>query len=544
MERRVILAILLMMIVAIAPSLIWPRKQADRRPGGSADSAAAPRPAPPEPGVRPEQPPAQPAIRPSAQADTVWVSSPLYRYGLSTLGGRLVAAELRQYRSFAPGDSGRAAQIAPPGRPMLGYRLVTGADTLALDDWTFAPSARTVDVADSAELVLTAARGGAGVGLTYRFAAGDYRLGVTGRVTGLPAGATLILDVGDGLRSVEADSADDFRRFAVVRRGDRTESSGVGSFDPGERRVFDGPYQWAGIKSKYFLVAALAIREGRPPFGGAVVTGFARPKGSAPRAALQLTLPVPPSGEFAYDVYAGPLEHERLQAIGHGFDDANPYGWSFLRPIIHPVSVVVVDILLWMHERLAIAYGWVLVIFGVLVRLVLWPLNQKAMESSLRMQAVAPLLKDVQERYKKEPERLQREMLRLYREHKVNPFGGCLPMLLPLPVLFALFFVFDNTIAFRGVPFLWLPDLARADPYYVIPLLMGISMFAVMKVGQIGVPPNPQMKMMLYFMPVMMVVVLYRFASGLNLYYTVQNLVSLPQQYMIAKRRLRQAGKT
>jgi YidC/Oxa1 family membrane protein insertase len=258
---------------------------------------------------------------------------------------------------------------------------------------------------------------------------------------------------------------------------------------------------------------------------------------------VRLLFPVAPSGEFSYGVYTGPLEHERLSAIGHGFDDANPYGWSFLRPIIHPVSVVVVDFLLWMHDRLNIAYGWVLVIFGVLVRLLLWPLNQKAMESSLRMQAVAPLIKNIQDRYRKEPERLQREMLRIYKEHRVNPFGGCLPMLLPLPVLFALFFVFDNTIAFRGVPFLWLPDLSRADPLYIIPLLMGASMYALMKVGQIGVPPNPQTKMMTYFMPVMMVVLFFRLASGLNLYYTVQNILSLPQQYWVAQRRLKQAGK-
>src|SRR5438876_8799310 len=103
-------------------------------------------------------------------------------------------------------------------------------------------------------------------------------------------------------------------------------------------------------------------------------------------------------------------------------------------------------------------------------------------------------MKQVQERYKNKPERLQREMMRLYKEHNVNPLGGCLPMLLPMPVLFALFFVFANTIEFRGVPFLWLTDLSRADPYYIIPIIMGLSMFVLSKVGQIGVPPNPQAK--------------------------------------------------
>jgi YidC/Oxa1 family membrane protein insertase len=186
----------------------------------------------------------------------------------------------------------------------------------------------------------------------------------------------------------------------------------------------------------------------------------------------------------------------------------------------------------------------VLIIFGIVVRLVLWPLNQRAMESSMRMQAAAPLIKATQDKYKDEPERLQREMLKVYKEHQVNPFGGCLPMLLPMPVLFALFFVFANTIEFRGVPFLWLPDLSRADPYYIIPLMMGLSMFVLSKVGQMGVPPNPQAKMMLYFMPIFMTVLFLRFASGLNLYYAVSNIFSIPQQYLIARRRMRQQGKS
>src|SRR5258705_7548909 len=138
-------------------------------------------------------------------------------------------------------------------------------------------------------------------------------------------------------------------------------------------------------------------------------------------------------------------------------------------------------------------------------------------------------------------ERLQREMLRLYKEHKVNPFGGCLPMLLPWSVLLALFFVFANTIIFRGVPFLWLPDLSRPDPFRIIPILLGLSMFGLSKVGQIGVPPNPQTKMMVYFMPLFMTVLFLNFASGLNLYYAAQNIFSIPQQYLIAKRRLREA---
>jgi len=556
MEKRIILAIFLMLIVAVLPSILFPpKKPADGRSGGLAGGdTAAKRPA----GVpAAESLSARPPDRGSAAvpAETIWVTSPTYRLGFSTRGAALVSAELVQYRSFAASDSGRPVQLVPVGRPWLRYALTAGGDTVTLADWTFTPGAARVRLGegrDSAALSFTAERGGASIELEYRFAAADYRFETRGRFGGFGAGgATLLVGLGDGLRSVEADSMDDFRHYAVVTKAAKTQSTDFQALKPGDRRILDGPFEWAGVKSKYFFQAALAFEENQPRFGAAVVEGGPRTvtasslfgrSAVATRTAVTLTLPVPPGGDFRYQLYVGPLEYRRLAQMDHDLDDANPYG-GFLRPIIQPVSALVMNILIWMHDRLKLAYGWVLIIFGVLVRGLLWPLNQKAMESSIRMQAVAPLLKQVQDRYKNEPERLQREMMKLYKEHNVNPFGGCLPMLLPMPVLFALFFVFANTIEFRGVPFLWLPDLARADPYYIIPIIMGLSMFVLSKVGQIGVPPNPQAKTMLYFMPGFMTLLFLRFASGLNLYYAVSNIFSIPQQYMIARRRLREQGK-
>ncbi len=545
MERRVILAIVLMLIVAVLPSvLVPPKKQAARRNVGQAERETTVVTPAPEPTAAPAQRSAVSRARPAAPAETVWVTSPLYRLGFSSLGGQLVQAQLLDYRSFAPGDTAQRLQLIPEGRPLLTHRLVLGTDTVSLADWSFTPSAPTVRVdRDSARLSFAAERGGARVTLDYVFLPDEYRFLVRGHVTGLGAsGAVLVVGLGDGLPSVEADSTDDFHHYAVVTKAAKTQSTSFQSLKPGETKVLDGPFEWVGVKSKYFLVAALTFEENQPQFAGSIAVGGLRIGRTATRAAVSLTLPVPPSGGFRYQLYAGPLEYRRLARVGHDLDDANPYG-GVLRPVIQPVSILVVNILLWMHERLSLAYGWVLIIFGVLVRLILWPLNQKAMESGIRMQAAAPLIKETQEKYKSDPDRLQREMLKIYKDHKVNPFGGCLPMLLPMPVLFALFFVFANTIEFRGVPFLWLPDLSRADPYFIIPVVMGLSMFVLSKVGQIGVPPNPQAKTMLYFMPIFMTVLFFRFASGLNLYYAVSNLCSIPQQYLIAQRRLREQGR-
>src|SRR5581483_3563302 len=143
----------------------------------------------------------------------------------------------------------------------------------------------------------------------------------------------------------------------------------------------------------------------------------------------------------------------------------------------------------------------------------------------LRMQALQPEIQAVQERYKNKPEQLQTEMMKVYGEHGLSPLSpivGCLPMLIPLPILYCLLFVFQNTIAFRGVSFLWLHDISLKDPYFILPAVMRNS------------PPNPQAKMMTYFFPAMMVFFLMNYSAGLNLYYAVQNIATLPQQWFLS----------
>ncbi|MEO6331661.1 MAG: YidC/Oxa1 family membrane protein insertase, partial [Gemmatimonadaceae bacterium] len=245
-------------------------------------------------------------------------------------------------------------------------------------------------------------------------------------------------------------------------------------------------------------------------------------------------------------LYAGPQEWERMLKVGREFDSVNPYGWKFMQGFVQPFATIVMRILLWMHNVLQLSYGWVLVIFGVVVRLILWPLNQKAMRASLRMQHIQPKMQEVQKKYAANREKQQAEMMKIYKEEGVSPFTavtGCLPMLLPMPVLIALFFVFQNTIEFRGVPFLWLTDISIKDPYYILPLLMGASMYVLSWIGLRNAPPNPQAKMMMYIFPFMMTFFLLNLASGLNLYYAVQNVAALPQQWLIARERQKMAAK-
>ncbi len=562
MDRRTVWAILLMMVIAIAPAIFIKRPPRPAPGPGSATDTTAPAPAAPSGTIAPAGPaaPARPAapadsVRPPA-ADTaatdttaaaaaarvriVRVTSPLYTYGISTAGGRLVEARLHHYRSIAPADSGATAEILPPDSRLLGLTVVLGRDTIPLDDWTFTASTDSLDAAAGEPLRLTATRGPVGVELTYRFAPDDYRIDVSGRVTGVgPNGGTLLVGMGPTLANTEANIEENHHALAVVTRRGDAERIDLGSLKPGETRTVSGPLDWVAMKSKYFVTGVLAYDSTGGRIGGAAVTARPTTEKRPTEADVRLSVPLPPSGEFGYTAYAGPMEYDRLGRLGRGFDDVNPYGWPGFRTIIRPVAVGVRWLLVWMHEHLHLAYGLVLVCFGIMVRILLWPLNQKAMRANMQLQAVQPLMKDIQERYKSDPQKMQQEMFKLYKEYKVNPLGGCWPMLLPMPVLFALFFVFQNTIELRGASFLWLPDLSRPDPLYIIPVIMGASMWGLSKVGMIGMEPNPQMKMMLYIMPVMMTFLFLNFASGLNLYYAVSNIASIPQQWMLARERLK-----
>lgn len=551
MDRRFVLAIVLMMAVLILPPIFLPKQ---KRP--------APKPVATAPATTPATQPsvdAGPGTTPTRLTadlpeavveDSIEVTSPLYRYTFSTRGGRLVAARLEGYQSMRPDEKGQTAQFLRPESDFLTLALLVGRDTIPLRNVAFSAPTREVQVGtEGASLELTASVDSLiGVDLRYRFVPTDYRIEVTGRVRGLgPSGGTLLVGLGPGLRNTESDSVEHSRELGIVTKDTRSNLTRFTELKPGQGKVLAGPFEWVGVKSKYFVAALLApdtTRASGGRIGGVQATATDRVRSTPETADLWASLTVGGDGALGYSLYIGPMEYPRLKAIGYGFDDINPYGWAWLRPVIRPVAVGARWLLVWLHEQLGLAYGLGLVVFGVLIRLVLWPLNQKAMRASMAMQAIQPTLKEIQDKYKNDPQRLQQEMFKLYKENNVNPFSGCWPVLLPWPILIALFFVFQNSIELRGQAFLWVPDLSRADPLYIIPIVMAGSMYAVTKIGQIGLPPNPQMKMMLYFMPIMMLVLFLKFAAGLNLYYAVQNLASIPQQWLVAKERMRKASLT
>lgn len=490
--------------------------------------------------------PAAPAVaaRPTV-AESLVVSAPRAQTVFVNPGAVPARVTVHGYKSLRPGARDTTLTIAQPRGTLLHYRLAMGADTIALDTVPFtATTSGTTTTFTSASPAMT---------LAYTTTDG-WRSMVRGTVANAPRGATLLIDLPSELRSNEADTLDDHRSMAFGYRIPRRDPESVpfSKLDPGTVRIDTGSFQWVNARDKYWIVALIqpntvagtaADAPSTAVFRGLSMRGGTRVNKIAPTAYATTAYPIT-NGQIAFDLYIGPQTWQELHALGNDLENVNPYA-SFLHAIVQPFVTIVTRVLLWMKATFKVNYGWVLVIFGITIRLLLWPLNQKAMRSSMAMQRLQPELQEIQRKYKTDPEKQRDALVKLYSAHGMSPFSpmlGCLPMLLPMPVLFALYFVFRNTIEFRGVSFLWLPDISLRDPYYIIPIVMGLSMFVLSWIGMRSMPPNPQAKMMSYMMPVMMTVMFLNFASGLNLYYAVQNIAALPQQWILTRERAKAAA--
>lgn len=552
MDRRFAIAIALSALVFFLTPMLFPSAPpVAPKPATTGDSARAGVSAPMQPTAAAPRPVIQapPVAAGSetvtgARAETIVVTTPRADFRFSSVGAAPIGVVMKTYRNLA--HPGMPVSLETPGAPLLGYSLITGGDTTDLRQIGF--SVRQ-SVRGSTKIIEYAAIvGDARIRIRYAIppdTGSSYRVEVAGEARGIPAPAYLVVTLPTTLPAVESDTADDRRQLAYVFKPSRTGTKTLAfrSLAPGETQLVAGPHSWAAAKTKYFVVAILAPRSGEQ-FTEGSATGVPRMGRDVTRASAAVIQQLQ-DGAFSFELYTGPQEWKRLLAMGRGFDEVNPYGWRFLQGIVQPFAVVVMRILLWMHNALKINYGWVLVIFGIAVRVVLWPLNQAAMRSSMKMQQLQPKLVAVQKRYAADRVKQQQEMMRVYKEANASPFtalSGCLPMLLPMPFLVALFFIFQNTIEFRGVPFMWLHDLSVKDPYYVLPVVMGVSMYGITWLSMRNAPPNPQAKMMGYVFPVMMTYFLLNLASGLNLYYAVQNLATLPQQWLLARSRARAAA--
>lgn len=459
----------------------------------------------------------------------VTVETPLYRVRIAPGGGLFEQVELVRYPSFTRDTS--AVLLVPPGEAFLRRAADLGETRLRLDDRTYAPSDSAFVLAegDSARTLELAWEGGERrIVQTYRFHPDsyviDYELSI-----GAGQDGVLVTGIAPRLESNEKNPEDDYNQMKGVARVDgEIVSKAAKDVDEGETASLAGRVDWAGVKTKYFVGLLL------PPRGAdaeplRAVTMRGATGDSLPTLEVAIAAPLE-DGRTSYRIYFGPQEQGRLTALAEGLDGINQYGWSWVRWMITPFAKWIVVVMMWLHNFIP-SYGLVLIVFGLLVRLIMWPLTVKSYRSIRAMQELQPEIQKIRDQYKEEPQKMQQETMRLYKEKKVNPLGGCLPNLIPMPILFALFFVFQGTIELRNQPFLWLPDLSQPDPIYLLPVFMGLTMFASSKMTT----TDPKMSAMTYVMPIVLTFVFLNLAAGLVLYYAFSNLMTFGQQWWLRR---------
>jgi YidC/Oxa1 family membrane protein insertase len=249
--------------------------------------------------------------------------------------------------------------------------------------------------------------------------------------------------------------------------------------------------------------------------------------------------------EDKFRLYLGPLDYGTVRALNVELDRIMSLGavW-IIRPISEYFIIPIFHFLHWFIPN----YGVILIIFAIIIKVILYPLTKSSMQSMQKMQALQPMVTEIREKHKDNPQEMNKQMMRLYKEYGVNPAGGCLPLLLQLPILYALWSVFSSTIELRQAEFIWwMKDLATPDVIYELPfkvplfgvdkisalaLAMGVTMFIQQKMTV----KDPKQQMMIWMMPIMMTLLFISFPSGLNLYYFMFNLLSIAQQSYVNKK--------
>lgn len=456
-----------------------------------------------------------------AEEQTVEVDTELFRAKFSNRGAVLKSWELKRYTTS--GETGTMpVQLVYSGGRFKGPLSLVTSDQALTGDLGTAVYQVTQDVTrlDSAHPVghLTFryhdAQRNLEVEKELTFHYGSYVVDIAIRAKGVttPLDVTLgtnfgIVEWGEGFIGLmgSASSVDD----KVLKETPDGEA---------ERK---GDVKWSAIQDKYFLsvlmpqkaAAALAKKE-----GDKLVSAGVR-------------FPAPANGSvLTMQLYAGPKEYDILKALNVGLEDTIDFGWfvfgswALVKAVAKPIFYVLRFLYEFTHN-----YGITIILLTMLIKLMFVPLQYKSYKSMKQMQVIQPKVLAIQNKYKDDRDRLNKELIKLYKDHRVNPVGGCLPMVLQMPVFVALFNILYMTIDLRQAPFmLWIKDLSVQDPYYVLPIIMGATMVIQQKITPTTMDPT-QAKIML-FLPVFMTFLFVNFPAGLVLYWLTNNTLTITQQ--------------
>jgi len=567
MDRRTVFAIVIVgAIILLTPyyyALISPPPEetpAIASPGESPHSAEQPAAPPAESRLWETEQPARSSVGagqqvseqawyspdPISEARTVEVNTPLYRATFSTRGATVQSWIIlptqpyldKQEQLIRPAYADRNLILTARGG--LGL-LRTAEKNFEVDRASIrlGPS----DRAEALTFTLPLPEGGYYREI-YTFYPDRYEVDLkleSRGITRLTGAATAWFSWGGGLASTEADTAQEhYYTEAMYYMGRSLETLKSKGTKVAEEEA-TGPATWVAQRTKYFLAALIpespAVGARLATWPDSLYQGKYRPK----LYETSLSLSLSESGDLdnKLKLYLGPLDYDAVRNVDKTLEETMSWGWK----IVEPFSKGVFWSLVFIH-RFIPNYGIVLIIFAVIVKLIVWPLTFKSHQSMKRMQMLQPKMKELQAKHKENPQKMQQEVMALYKQYKVNPMGGCWPVLIQMPLFYALFNVFRSTIELRGQPFmLWINDLSLPDvlftlpfaiPLYgahvaVLPIVMAISTYLQSKTTM----TDPNQKMMLYMMPVMFIFLFNNFPSGLTLYYTLFNLLSWAQQRLM-----------
>ena len=555
MEKRVLLAIVLCIIVLV----LWEKFFVPKRQPAPPSTSPAVEQVPPAPTKPDQAKPTVPKIPtseapapstpsfPAPAAHTgrdVRVETPLYRAVFTETGARLKSFVLKRYRETIEEDS--------PGKELVKTSKIEDLPlafnfmdrpVAALNLAPYVADSKTsVTVSEGQNHTLTfsyEAPGWLRITRQYHFVADSYLIDLSVSVENLGdpwenaptlSLISLPLSAGGGSRytfqgpSLLVNNELEEVKFKKIK---------------GEEK-FPGPIDWVAYTGQYFIMALLPVNltpnhaqlEALDPATQMVGVTLIGPK-----IALQPGV----QQQFNYKLYLGPKEVNTLKAADPRLAKAVNFGWFDI--IAQPLLVCLKFFYRYLHN-----YGYAIILLTLLIKLLFWPLTHKSYVSMKAMKKLQPKMQKIREKYKDDKEKMNQEVMQMYRTHKVNPIGGCLPMVLQIPVFFALYRLLYSSIAIRHAPFLWwINDLAAPDrfpvgvqiPYLgdglpILTVLMGMSMFAQQKMSPTG--GDPKMEKMMMMMPVVFTVFFVNFPSGLVLYWLVNNILSVGQQYYINKK--------
>jgi YidC/Oxa1 family membrane protein insertase len=544
MEKRVFLALFLSFLVLYGYQAFFVKPIPKRPPAAAPSSAASGSPGAASttttsdaPQVR-ETAPDAPAEAPLAGAariaaaseQDVPVKTAVVDAVFTTRGGALKSWRLKRFHD----RNGRPLELIPSGLPPSERPFLLESDDPAISGRLrgalMRPSTATVDASTSAQTLTFEyeEEGGLHVAKTFHFEPASYVTTVSLAVSNAGQPVNPIVSMGAGLGDPIEASARGVKASEGIIFDTKVRRLNVSAL--AKQNVYQGNLRYSGVEDQYFLSSILldspATVEFRPVVGPL-------PPDSAPNTraheyvSYRLRFATPPP---AIRAFIGPKEFDVLSAIHRDFGRVIDFGMFDI------LVVPLLRSLKWVNGFVG-NYGWSIVLLTVFINALMFPLRHKSVVSMRKMQELQPQVKAIQDRYGKlkttDPERqkMNTELMNLYREKGVNPASGCVPMLLTLPVLFAFYALLAGAIEIRGEPFIgWIRDLSAPDPLYITPVVMAITMFIQQKMTPSTADPAQQKMMMV--MPLVMGVMFLNFSSGLVLYWLVSNLWAIGQQYL------------